>query len=98
MRDTAQTLPAEMLLVQLLEWVAARPRGYADAMEAWRTSCPRLPVWEAAVERDLVRIDHAPGRAMGDCAVVLTARGRDVLAAGTRACPEREVDWRQHAR
>jgi hypothetical protein len=50
-------------------------------MAAWRTSCPRLPVWEAAVERDLVRIDHASGRAMGDCAVVLTARGRVALAS-----------------
>jgi hypothetical protein len=81
MRDTAPTLPAELLLVQFLEFVAARPRCYADVMDAWRTSCPRLPVWEAAVERDLVRIDHASGRAMGDCAVVLTARGRVALAS-----------------
>jgi len=80
MRDTAQTLPAELLIQQFLEWVAARPRCYADVMEAWRTSCPRLPVWEAAVDGGLVRIDHVSGRAMGDCAVVLTARGRDVLA------------------
>jgi hypothetical protein len=80
MRDTSQTLPAEMLIRQLLEWVAARPRCYAEAMEAWRTFCPRLPVWEAAVDGDLVRVDHASAKAMGDCAVVLTARGRDVLA------------------
>ena len=80
MRDTSQTLPAEMLIRQFLEWVAARPRRYADVMEAWRTSCPRLPVWEAAVDGGLVRIDHASGKAMGDCAVVLTARGRDALA------------------
>ena len=80
MRDTSQTLPAEMLIRQFLEWVAARPRCYADVMEAWRTSCPRLPVWEAAVDGGLVRIEHAPGKAMGDCAVVLTALGRDALA------------------
>jgi hypothetical protein len=79
MRDTSQTLPAELLIQQFLEWVAARPRRYADVMEAWRTSCPRLPVWEAAVDADLVRIDHASGQAMSDCAVVLTARGRDAL-------------------
>ena len=79
MRDTSQTLPAEMLVVQLLEWVAARPRCYADVMEAWRTSCPRLPVWEAAVDGGLVRIEPAPGVAMADCAVVLTARGRKAL-------------------
>jgi hypothetical protein len=79
MRDTSQTLPAELLIQQLLEWLAARPRCYADVMEAWRTSCPRLPVWEAAVGGGLVRIESAPGVAMGDCAVVLTARGRDAL-------------------
>jgi hypothetical protein len=80
MRDTSQTLPAELLILQMLEWVAARPRCYADVMDAWRTSCPRLPVWEAAMDGDLVQIEHAPGKAMGDCAVLLTARGREALA------------------
>ncbi len=79
MRDTVRTLPAERLIQQFLEWVAARPRCYADVMEAWRTSCPRLPVWEAAVDGDLVRVEHVGGVAMGECAVVLTARGRDVM-------------------
>jgi hypothetical protein len=81
MRDTSQTLPAEMLIRQFLEWVAARPRCYAEVMEAWRTSCPRLPAWEEAVERDLVRIEHASGQAMGACAVVLTERGQAALVA-----------------
>ena len=80
MRDTSQTLPAELLIQQLLEWVAARPRCYADVMEAWRTSCPRLPVWEAVVDAGLVRIESARGVAMGECAVVLTVRGREALA------------------
>ncbi len=79
MRDTSQTLPAELLIQQLLEWVAARPRCYADVMEAWRTSCPRLPVWEAVVDADLVRIESIPGMAMGECAVVLTSAGREAL-------------------
>jgi hypothetical protein len=79
MRDTSQTLPVELLLVQFLEWVAARPRCYADVQEAWRTSCPRLPVWEAAVDGELVRIDHASARTMGDCAVALTEQGREAL-------------------
>jgi hypothetical protein len=83
MRDTSQTLPAELLIQQFLEWVAARLRCYAEVMEAWSTSCPRLPVWEAAVDGDLVRIDHASGKAMGDCAVVRTARGRAALASET---------------
>jgi hypothetical protein len=91
MRDTSQTLPAEMLIVQFLEWVAARPRCYADVMDAWRTSCPRLPVWEAAVERDLVRVEQARGVAMGHCAVVLTVQGLDALAA---LAPERASELR----
>ena len=62
MRDTSQTLPAELLIVQLLEWVAARPRCYADVMEAWRTSCPRLPVWEEADARGFIARPHEPGR------------------------------------
>jgi hypothetical protein len=35
-------------MLEFLRWVAARRRSYADAMEAWRTSCPRFSVWEDA--------------------------------------------------
>ena len=62
MRDTVQTRPAELLIQQFLEWVAARPRCYADVMEAWRTSCPRLPVWEEANERGFIDRTSVPGR------------------------------------
>lgn len=44
----------EPLILDLVEWVAAQPRPYSQVMEAWRTSCPRLPVWEDAVDRGLV--------------------------------------------
>jgi hypothetical protein len=33
---------------QLLEWLCERPRTYAEVLEAWRTSCPRLSIWEDA--------------------------------------------------
>lgn len=49
------TEPHEPLILDLVAWVAERPRPYAEVMEAWRTSCPRLPVWEDAVDRGLVR-------------------------------------------
>ena len=39
---------------QLLAWIAERPRTYAETMEAWKTSCPRLSVWEDAVADGLV--------------------------------------------
>ena len=52
----------EALVLDLVEWVAAEPRAYADVMEAWRTSCPRLTVWEDAAEQGLIRRDHEAGR------------------------------------
>jgi hypothetical protein len=58
---------------QLLAWIGERPRGYRETMEAWKTSCPRLSVWEDAIADRLVRVDH--GR------VVLTAAGLERLAA-----------------
>ncbi|HKR18893.1 MAG TPA: hypothetical protein VJS41_02000 [Stellaceae bacterium] len=70
----------DALLLQLLAWVAARPRRYGETMEAWRTSCPRLPVWEDAIEAGLVEIvaGHEPGTRA--CEVRLTAAGRARLA------------------
>ena len=44
----------ENLILDLLEWVGRRERTYRETMEAWRTSCPRLPVWEDATDRGLV--------------------------------------------
>ena len=41
----------EALVLDLLEWIGPTPRPYGEVMEAWRTSCPRLPVWEEANER-----------------------------------------------
>ena len=70
-----------LLTVQFLGWAALAPRTYADAMAAWRTSCPRLPVWEDALEGGLVRVEPVPGGAMADSMVVLTPRGRAVLDA-----------------
>jgi hypothetical protein len=43
------------LLLDLVEWVAKEPRPYAEVMEAWRTSCPRLPLWETAMDRGYLR-------------------------------------------
>jgi len=44
----------EPLLFDLVAWVAKEPRDYLETMDAWRTSCPRLPVWEEANARGLV--------------------------------------------
>lgn len=66
----------EALLRQLLAWLAQEERPYADVMEAWRTSCPQLPVWEEANDRGFVDRTQADGRAV----VRITSAGRAFLA------------------
>jgi hypothetical protein len=46
--------PTEALILDLLQWIGTADRTYAETMEAWRTSCPRLPVWEEANDRGLI--------------------------------------------
>ena len=42
------------LILDLVEWVATQPRPYAEVMAAWRTSCPRLTIWEDSVDQGYV--------------------------------------------
>jgi len=65
-------------MVQFLAWVAERERSYAETMDAWRTSCPRLSVWEDATLDGLVRLDADADRRT---VVHLTTRGRAILEA-----------------
>jgi hypothetical protein len=44
----------EALILDLLEWVASGERSRAEVLDVWRTSCPRLPVWEDANDRGFV--------------------------------------------
>jgi len=44
----------EALIVDLLQWLAERDRTHEEVMNAWRTSCPKLPVWEDANDRGFV--------------------------------------------
>jgi D-3-phosphoglycerate dehydrogenase len=48
-------------VLDLLEWLARRERSYHETMDAWRTSCPRLPVWEDATDHGLISIEQANG-------------------------------------
>ena len=65
----------EALILDLLEWVTKRDRTYEEVMEAWRTSCPRLPVWEEVNDRGLVVRENVNGL----CVVRITSSGRDLL-------------------
>jgi D-3-phosphoglycerate dehydrogenase len=50
------------LILDLLEWIGPGERPYAETLDAWRTSCPRLPVWEEATDRGFIERRHEPGR------------------------------------
>jgi hypothetical protein len=46
--------PSDPLVLDLVEWIARQPRLYSEVIETWRTSCPRLTIWEDAVDRGYV--------------------------------------------
>ncbi len=73
--------PVAPLVLDLLEWVASKPRPYREVMDAWRTSCPRLPVWETANEQGLLDLSHTPG---SEAMVSLSAQGREHLSKARR--------------
>ena len=54
----------ENLILDLIEWVGRKERTYQETMNAWRTSCPKLPVWEDATERRLVETASVDGRSI----------------------------------
>ncbi len=60
-------------MLQLLGFIAGG-RGYGETMEAWRSTCPRMPIWEDAVREGLVRIEN--GGDMKSSRIVLTERGK----------------------
>jgi hypothetical protein len=64
------------LVLDFVEWIAGAPRAYADVLDAWKTSCPRLTVWEDAAERGLVMRISAPGRGVF---IAVTPAGRALL-------------------
>jgi hypothetical protein len=68
--------PVERLVVDLLEWIGPEPRPYSEVIEVWRTSCPRLPVWEEANARGFVERRH---RAGSEACVQVSPAGRAFL-------------------
>jgi hypothetical protein len=71
----------ESLILDLLEWLVKGDRSYEETMDSWRTSCPKLPVWEDATDRGLVSFDVVDGRSI----VRVTKAGITLL--GERRCP-----------
>jgi D-3-phosphoglycerate dehydrogenase len=84
MTGTASTETVDALVLDLLEWIGPGDRPYDEVLEAWRTSCPRLPVWEEANARGYLEQRHAAGSA---AVVVVTDAGRRRLAERAAARP-----------
>ena len=70
----------ESLVLDLVEWIAGQPRAYDEVMEAWRTSCPRLTIWEDATDAGLVRTGFDGGSRI----VSVTEKGRELLRQAGR--------------
>jgi len=78
------TNTVENLILDLVEWVGRKERSYQETMEAWRTSCPRLPVWEDATDRGLVESAFENGRLL----VRVTQAGFEFLKEKRPDCHE----------
>ena len=65
------------LILDLLEWLGSSPRPYTEVLDAWRTSCPRLPVWEEANDRGFILRHDLPG---GAPFVTVSAEGTAYLS------------------
>ena len=63
------------LILDLIEWVGRKERTYQETMDAWRTSCPRLTIWEDASDRGFVQRVFENSRSM----VRVTTAGLDFL-------------------
>jgi hypothetical protein len=64
-RDSAASMSdpvIDALILDLLGWLASGDRTYEEVMDAWRTSCPRLTVWEDANDRGLIATEQLNGR------------------------------------
>jgi hypothetical protein len=66
--------PASHLTLQLLEWISDRPRSYAEVLDAWRTTCPRLSIWEDACINGLIDCEAGAGHILS-----LSPKGKALL-------------------
>ena len=74
--------PVDALVLDLLEWIGPKPKPYPAVIEAWRTSCPRLPVWEEANARGFIVQGRSPD---AGAVVAVSPAGLAHLAASGRA-------------
>jgi hypothetical protein len=80
-KENAMADPTDPLVLDLVEWIAREPRLYTEVIETWRTSCPRLTIWEDAVDRGYVARESVAGIGMR---VAITAGGEKFLRDNAR--------------
>ena len=83
---SAPDTPSSHLTLQFLAWLDEAPRTYGETMNAWRTSCPRLSIWEDALSDGLVKVESA--RTMREARVRLTRAGQALLARAAPKAPD----------
>jgi hypothetical protein len=72
---------ADPLVLDFVEWIAREPRPYSEVIATWRSSCPRLTIWEDAVDGGYVARETIAGfglivRVTEDGEKLLRAHGR----------------------
>jgi hypothetical protein len=93
-KDAVGNGVVEALILDLLEWLVGRNRSYEEVMDAWRMSCPRLPVWEEANDRGLVTRESVDG-----CEFVrISSSGRSLLATARKSPAVEEQSSRNEDR
>jgi len=77
MENSPRNQTVSLSMLEFLTWVSIRSRTYGEAMASWRSTCPRLSIWEDALDDGLIQIES--GRTMDESKVNLTTRGRVLL-------------------
>ncbi len=77
MENSPKNQTASLSIIEFLKWVSIRERSYGEAMESWRSTCPRLSTWEDALADGLIHVESGPS--LDQASVTLTDRGRTLL-------------------
>jgi len=72
---------ADPLVLDFVEWIAREPRAYAEVISTWKTSCPRLTIWEDAADRGFVARETRPGLGL---VIAVTKDGETLLRTNGR--------------
>jgi hypothetical protein len=72
---------ADPLVLDFVEWIAREPRAYAEVVATWKTSCPRLTIWEDAADLGYVARQSVAGIGL---VVVVTEHGEKLLRENGR--------------